>query len=115
MSFHVTFQFTLAAGATLNQDFNIDYPTFLTSRGFKVEISSAAGGPVLLEMGTVNGSDLSGWVPFAHHRFNDTSDTRTWSKPGFTWNYLTKEVRLNVANLNSVSDTFYCTCTSDHT
>ena len=114
MGFRVNFPFDLAAGASLDQDFNIDYPTFGTTKGFTVEISSKNGGSVLLQLGTVNGSDLSGWVQFAHRRFADTQETKSWSQPRFTWNYLTKEVRLIVTNLSGAADTYQCTCISDH-
>lgn len=113
--FRNSFPFDLAAGATLYQNFNIDYPTFGTTKGFLVRISSKNGGPVLLQLGSIDGAtlDQSTFSLFAYKHFPDTLVTKEWSEPRFTWNYLTNDVELQVTNLSDAADTFYCTCVSD--
>jgi hypothetical protein len=115
--FHVSFPFDLAAGATLDQDFNIDFPTFGTSKGFHLDITSVQGGAVLLQLGTVDSttSPVSNWRQYTHHKMNNTDETRSLGWPKFTWNYLNQEVRLKVTNLSSLANTYHVTCTSDDT
>lgn len=120
--YRTSFQFDLGAFSsstdTLNQDCNIDYPTYKTAEGLQVSVSSLLGGPVLLLIGSMKGSDLTEWQMYKHARLGSTNhggyegERSSLSAYKFTWDYTTRSVRVVCRNLAATADTFYMTIKS---
>lgn len=116
MSFRVCFPFTLASGASLAQDSNIDLPNFRTRKGISVTISNMSGsGPVAVCVGTVlsNVSPVGPMVPWDNEKYGSTSNTVYANWPDFVWDYTCQEVRVLVTNLDTQTNNYVMSIVSD--
>jgi len=116
MSFRVCFPFTLAAGASLAQDCNIDVATYKTRKGLTVRLSNMGGsGPAAICVGTVmsNISPVGPLVPFDNQKFGTTADTVDCRWPDFMWDCTTQEVRVLVTNLDTQPNNYVMSIVSD--
>lgn len=109
MSFRTCFPFSLAAGATLTQNCNIDLPTYKTARGLNVEIVNVSSAdPVVILVGTMTGTTFSAFAAGKEA----TTATAGFCWYDFEWDYATQQVSVQVTNLSSTSNNYYMTITS---
>lgn len=113
MGYRVCFPFTLAAGATLTQDCNIDFPTFKTLQGLTVQVTNlTSNAPVIIQLGTTKTGGADCTVYDLVKKKTEETASESWYT--FAWDYTTQQVQVCITNLDSQSNNYYATITSGH-